>query len=163
MRSFYQENLDQMRRPPQVRVRHVLIATPQGATQEQRQAARAEAEQVLQQVKAGADLGALAAQHSDDPGSRADGGLLPWLARGETVPAFDQAAFTLQKGQTSEVVETEYGFHVLRVEDQRPAATVPFEEARRQIENVLNRRKSRDIVRDRVAALRQQARVEVLF
>ena len=163
MRAFYDENLDQMRRPPQVRVRHVLIAIPRQATPEQKQAAKTEAEQVLAQIRAGGDFAALAAQHSDDPGSKVQGGLLPWMARGEAVPQFEEAAFALQQGQVSGVVESPFGFHVLRLEEQRPAATVPYEEAKGQIEDVLARRRGRDLVRDRVAALRQQAKVEVLF
>lgn len=163
LRAFYQENIDQMRRPPQVRVRHILIGTEREATPEQRQAARAEAEQLLVQLRGDGDFAALATQHSDDPGSRGEGGLLPWMARGEAVPPFEQAAFALQPGQTSEVVETPFGYHILRLEEQRPAATVPFEEARQQIESVLERRKSRDLVRERVQALREQGKVEVLF
>ena len=163
MRAFYQENLDQMKRPPQVRVRHVLVGIPRQATPEQKQAARAEAEQVLKEVRAGGDFAALAAQHSDDPGSKGQGGLLPWMARGESVPQFDQAAFALKPGEVSEVVETAFGYHILRLEEQRAEATVPYEEAKEQIESVLNRRKSRDLVRQRVEALRKEAKVEVLF
>jgi parvulin-like peptidyl-prolyl isomerase len=163
MRAFYQENLERMKRPEQLRVRHILVGIPRQATEEQKKTARAEADDVLRQVKAGGDFAALAVQHSDDPGSRAEGGLLPWMARGETVPAFDQAAGALQKGGTSEVVETPFGFHVLRLEDTRPSATVPFEEAREQIEQAIRRRKARDAVRQRVQELRAQAKVEVLF
>jgi peptidyl-prolyl cis-trans isomerase C len=163
MRAFYQENVDKMKRPPQVRVRHILVGTERGATPEQRQAARAEADQVLQQIRGGGDFATLAQQHSDDTGSKAEGGLLPWLGRGETVPPFDQAAFSLQPGQMSEVVESQFGFHILRLEEKRGETTVPYEEAQPQIAEHLGRRKSREAVRARVQALRQAASVEVLF
>lgn len=163
LRDFYQENLDRMRRPPQVRTRHILVLVPEGATAEQRQAARAEADQILQQVRGGGDFAALARQHSDDPASAQRGGELPWLARGEAVPPFEEAAFALQPGQVSEVVESPFGYHVIRMEEQRPAATVPFEEARPQIAQLLERRKGTEAVRARVQELRQQAKVELLF
>lgn len=162
-RKFYEENQDRMKRPSQVQVRHILVGVPQDATDEQRQAARTEAEELLTRVRGGADFAALARQSSDDPGSREQGGLLPWMGRGESVPPFEQAAFALSKGKVSDLVETQFGYHILRLEDTRPEQVVPFEEARPQIESLLRRRQGRDELRQKVEALRAQARVEVLF
>lgn len=162
-RKFYRENAERMQRPAQLRVRHLLVATPRDATAEQREAARQEAAALQARITAGEDFAAIAQASSDDPASRPQGGLLPWFSAGEMVPAFESAASALEKGQTSGVVETPFGYHVLRLEDRRPAAAVPFEEARPQIDEVLRRRQVRDALRDAVAGLRAKAKVEVLF
>jgi len=94
---------------------------------------RQRAEDVLRRVRAGEDFAALAREFSIDPGSKDEGGELGWMSRGQTVPAFDQAAFTLEIGQTSELVETEFGFHIIRVEERRTQAEEgqpPLEQAR---------------------------------
>jgi peptidyl-prolyl cis-trans isomerase C len=162
-RRFYEQNPERMKRPPQLRVRHVLVAVPQGAAAAQKQAARQKAEGLLARIKAGGDFAAIARESSDDPGSRGEGGLLPWFSRGEMVPPFEQAALKLKPGETSGVVESPFGFHVLRLEDQRPASAIPFEEAKPQIEQFLSRQQARELLDRRVAALRKAAKVEVLF
>lgn len=162
-RRFYERNLERMKRPPQVRVRHILVGVQPGAATDQRQAAKAKAESLRGRIEAGADFAAVARESSDDPGSRDQGGLLPWLSPGESVPPFERAAFALQPGQTSGVVESPFGFHVLRLEEKRQAATVSFEEARPQIEELLSRQQARELLDRKVAALRKAAKVEVLF
>jgi len=162
-RRFYEQNPERMKRPPQLRVRHVLVAVQQGAAAPQKQAARQKAEGLLARIKAGGDFAAIARESSDDTGSRGEGGLLPWFSRGEMVPPFEQAALKLKPGETSGVVESPFGFHVLRLEDQRPASAIPFEEAKPQIEQFLSRQQARELLDRRVAALRKAAKVEVLF
>lgn len=162
-RRFYEQNPERMKRPPQLRVRHILVASPQGAPAAQKQAARQKAEGLLAQIKGGGDFAAIARESSDDTGSKNDGGLLPWFSRGEMVPQFERAALALKPGETSGVVESPFGFHVLRLEDQRPAAAIPYEEAKPQIEQFLSRQQARELLDRRVAALRKAAKVEVLF
>ena len=162
-RRFYEQNPERMKRPAQLRVRHILVSVPQGAAAPQRQAARQKAESLLASIKAGGDFAAIARESSDDNGSRNEGGLLPWFSRGEMVPPFEKAALALKTGETSGVVETSFGFHVLRLEDQRPAAAIPFEEAKPQIEQYLARQQARELLDRRVEALRKAAKVEVLF
>jgi peptidyl-prolyl cis-trans isomerase C len=162
-RRFYEGNREQMKRPPQVRVRHILVGVPRGAPAAERQAARDKAAALLVRIRAGEDFGALASEASDDAGSRQQGGLMPWLAPGDTVPAFERAAFALQPGQTSDVVESGFGFHLLRLEERKEPASVGFEEAKPQIIELLRRQQAREMLERRVAALRKQARVEVLF
>ena len=162
-RRFYEENRERMKRPAQVRVRHILIGAGGDATPEQREAARKEAESLRGRVVAGEDFAKLAGEASDDPSSRAQGGLLPWFGPGDMVPPFEKAAFALEPGATSEVVESPFGFHVIRLEERRAESAVPLEEARPQIRQLLARRHSRDALRAKVEALRKQAKVEVLF
>src|SRR4029077_12192443 len=90
--------------------------------------ARADAEAVLKQVKGGGDFAALAKQYSQDPGSAANGGDLNFFPKGQMVPAFETAAFALKPGETSGLVETPFGFHIIKLAERRPARTVPLQE-----------------------------------
>jgi peptidyl-prolyl cis-trans isomerase D len=85
--------------------------------------ARAKAEGVLKEVKAGGDFAKLAEKYSDDPGSAKNGGELGWIGRGRTVPEFEKAAFSLGKGQTSDLVKSSYGFHIIHVEDKQDGSS----------------------------------------
>lgn len=162
-RAFYQQHTDSMKRPPQVRVRHILVRAGQDATPAQRQTARQKAEGLLARLQGGADFATVARESSDDQSTRPDGGLLPWMGQGQTAPPFEQAAFALKAGAVSGVVETPFGYHLIRLEDRRPASTLPFEDARPQIEQWLSRQHARELLDKKVAALRQAAKVEVLF
>ncbi len=111
----YNDNLDQYSTPEQVRASHILfrIEGKEEAT------VKAKAEDVLKQARAGADFGALAKKYSEDEASAKNGGDLDYLARGRMVPEFDQVAFTLQPGQISDVVKTQFGFDIIKVTDKK--------------------------------------------
>src|SRR3974390_3886544 len=123
LQAYYNQHQDEFRIPETVTVRHILIKTPtpgpdgkadpQGVA-----AAKAKAEDIQKQLKAGGDFAALAKKNSDDPGSAQNGGLLPPITRGRTVPEFEQAAFSTPKGQTTDIIRTSYGFHIIPVEDK---------------------------------------------
>ena len=101
-----------------VRARHILLAWPEQATDEQRDSVRAQAESLLERVHGGADFAELARQYSQDPGSAAQGGDLGFFGRGDMVRPFEEAAFALEPGETSDVVESPYGLHIIRVEEK---------------------------------------------
>ena len=162
-RKFYQDNLKLMKRPAQVRVRHILINAAQSASADEKKAARGKAEGILERLKGGADFAAVARETSDDNGSKNEGGLLPWLGPGQTVPAFEKAAFALKPKELSGVVESPFGFHILKLEERRDASTVPFEEARPQIEQLVGRQQARDLLEAKVKKLREGAKVDVAF
>lgn len=122
--NMYQADPKSFDRPDQVAVRHILIAKD---TEE----AEAKANKILAELKGGADFAELAKTQSQDPGTAARGGDLGYLPRGRAVPEFEQAAFALQKkGELSGVVKTEFGYHILKLEDRRPAGRVPYAEVR---------------------------------
>ena len=104
----------------QVKIRHILIAVPAGDAKADA-AAKAKAEDLLKQIKSGGNFADLAAKNSDDPGSKTQGGELGWLDPGKTVPEFDKAAFSLAPGQTSDVIRTQFGYHILQVEEKKTA------------------------------------------
>jgi peptidyl-prolyl cis-trans isomerase D len=132
LRKDYQDSIDSYRTPERVNVRHILIKT-QGKPKEQAPQLKLKAEDLLKQIKAGGNFAELAKKNSEDPGSAVKGGELGWIVRGQTVPAFEQAAFSLKPGETSGVVETEYGYHILQVEEKQEAHTQSFEEAQPQL------------------------------
>jgi peptidyl-prolyl cis-trans isomerase D len=132
LQKEYQENIDSYRTPERVRVRHILIKT-QGKPKEDAPKLKAKAEDLLKQIKAGGDFADLAKKNSEDPGSAVKGGELGFITRGQTVPNFEKTAFALKPGETSGVVETEYGYHILQVEEKQDAHTESFEEARPQL------------------------------
>jgi len=147
LQAYYNQHQDEYRSPETVTVRHILIKTPtpdaDGKIDPKAvEAAKAKAEDVQKQLKAGADFGELAKKYSDDPGSAQQGGLLPPITRGRTVPEFEQAAFTTPKGQTTGIIRTSYGFHIIRVEDKQNASVKPLDEVKAQIEPIIKQQKA---------------------
>ncbi len=142
MQAYYKKNLDAYKVQDQVKVRHILISVPQGADSKTDAAAKAKAEDVLKQIKAGGNFAELAEKNSDDPGSKTQGGELGWLDRGKTVPEFDKIAFSLAPGQTSDLVKTQFGYHILQVEDKKTAHERPLSEVKAEIVPVLEQQKA---------------------
>lgn len=101
-----------------VRARHILLLNPEGATPAQLDSVRALAEDLRDRARAGADFAALAEEWSEDPGSAARGGDLGFFPRGSMVPAFEEVAFSLEPGEVSDVVETQFGLHIIRTEER---------------------------------------------
>ncbi len=132
LRKQYQEDIDSYRLPERVKVRHILIKT-QGKSKEDAAKLKAKAEDILKQLQHGADFAELAKKNSEDPGSGAKGGELGWIVRGQTVPNFEKTAFSLKPGQLSGLVETEYGYHIIQVEDKQQAHVQTFDEVKPQL------------------------------
>jgi peptidyl-prolyl cis-trans isomerase C len=163
-KTFYDQNQQAMKQPEARHLRHILIAAPQNAPAADRQKAKAKAEDLRSQVEKGGDFAQLASANSDDPGSKARGGDLGWLSKGQTVPQFEQAAWALQLNQTSPVVETQFGYHVIQLaEAPKPETTVPFEQAKDRIQSLLRQRGTQDAVRAKVEALKAKAQVQTFL
>jgi peptidyl-prolyl cis-trans isomerase D len=128
----YNDQIDSFRTPDRVRVRHILIKT-QGKPKEEAPILRAKAEQILTQLKAGGNFAELAKKYSEDPGSAEKGGELGWVTHGQMVPSFEKACFSLKPGELSGIVDTEYGYHIVQVEEKQEAHTETFDEARPQL------------------------------
>jgi peptidyl-prolyl cis-trans isomerase D len=128
----YQENVDSYSVPERVQVRHILIKT-QGKPKEDAPKLKAKAEDILKQLQHGGNFAELAKKNSDDPGSAAKGGELGWIVRGQTVPNFEKTAFSLKPGELSGIVETEYGYHIIQVENKETAHTQSFEQVKPQL------------------------------
>lgn len=144
----YNDNFEQYTTPEEIRASHILFRT-EGKDEE---AVRATAEDVLRQVRDGADFGALARQYSDDEATAKNGGDLDFFQRGRMVPEFDQAAFALEPGQVSDLVRTQYGFHIIKVTEKKPGTTRPLEEVRDE----LTQRLSAEIAESQASSLAQR-------
>jgi peptidyl-prolyl cis-trans isomerase C len=161
--DYYDKNPDQFKRPDQVRASHILISVQQDADVAAKAAARRKAEGVLKQVKAGGDFSALAKENSQDPGSAINGGDLGFFQRGQMVPPFDQAAFTMKPGSTSELVETQFGYHIIRVTEKKDAGTVTIDEVRPQLEQYLQNLNRQREMQTFVDGLKARGKVEILL
>ncbi|HEX5433543.1 MAG TPA: peptidylprolyl isomerase, partial [Candidatus Angelobacter sp.] len=140
---YYSANQDEYRTSDRVRVRHILIETPKPGPdgkmdQKAVDAARAKAEDILKQLRAGGNFAELANKYSQDPGNAGNkGGELGWISRGQTVPEFEKTAFGQNPGQISGIVQTSYGFHIIQTEEKQSAGVKPLSEVKDQIEQVL--------------------------
>ena len=161
--DFYQKNQDKFQQGPRVRASHILIGIPQNADAATKQQAKAKADALLTDLKAGKDFAATAKANSQDPGSAPNGGDLGYFEKGQMVPPFEQAAFALKAGEMSEVVETQFGYHIIKVADKQESRVVPLEEAKGQIEEYLTQQNRHAQTELFVNALRAKAKVEILI
>jgi peptidyl-prolyl cis-trans isomerase D len=133
IQRYYNDNIQQFQTPEQVHASHILLKT-EGKNDAD---VKKKAEALLAQVKGGADFGALAKKESEDEGSKANNGDLGFFGRGRMVPEFETAAFALQPGQTSDLVKSQFGYHIIRVIEKKAAQTRPLDEVRPQIQDQL--------------------------
>lgn len=152
VQNYYASNHDAFSMPARVRARHILISTPPAGPDgkvdpKAVDEARAKAQDILKQLKAGGDFAALANKYSNDPGNEdltthaKKGGELGWFNKGAMVPEFDAKAFSLNKGEISDPVQTSYGFHIIQVEDKEDARMKPLSEVKAEIEKTLKQQK----------------------
>jgi peptidyl-prolyl cis-trans isomerase D len=141
LRTYYEQNAARLAGQEERRASHILVAVPKGAPEADKQKARAKAEELLAQVRKNPDSFAdVAKAHSQDPGSAAKGGDLDFFARGAMTKAFEDAAFALKnKGEISGIVETEFGFHIIRLTDIKAPPQRSFEQVRGELEAQLKR------------------------
>jgi peptidyl-prolyl cis-trans isomerase D len=158
LQKLYNQSKERFRTPERVKVRHILLKTTDKPDQEA--AIKAKAEDLLKQIRGGANFATLAGKHSEDPGSAATGGELPdWVARGQTVPEFEETAFNLKPGETSGVVKTQYGFHIIQLVAKEPARLRPFEEVKAELAADYKKQRLNDMlqtVSDRAQAALQK-------
>jgi peptidyl-prolyl cis-trans isomerase C len=161
--DFYAKNPDQFKQPERVRASHILIMVPKGADGAAKTAARTKAADILKDVKAGKDFAALAKEHSQDPGSAQNGGDLGFFQQGQMVGPFNDVAFKLAPGSVSDLVETEFGFHIIKVAEKQTARTVPLEEVRPKLEEYLERMNREQQTDAFVNGLKTKGKVEILI
>jgi peptidyl-prolyl cis-trans isomerase D len=146
LKRAYEENKESYRTPERVKVRHILLKTT-GKPAAEEAKMKAQADDLLKQIKGGADFAALATKYSEDTGSAQNGGTLPdWVTRGQTVPEFEKTAFSLNPGQTSEPVKTEYGYHIIQVLEKEQARLRPFEEVKGELAEQWKKQRVNDVM-----------------
>lgn len=142
VRTYYEQNRTRYAAPDERRASHILVKLDPGSNDDARKAARAKADDLLRQVRAGGDFAALAKANSQDPGSAGNGGDLGFFSRETMVKPFADAAFALKEGEVSEVVESEFGFHVIRLTGIKPGSQRSFDEVRPEIEAELRKQQA---------------------
>ena len=142
-------------------VRHILLTT-EGKNEAEKEEVRKKMADILTEARSGADFAELAKQHTDDPGSRDKGGLYEDFGRGKMVKPFEDAAFTVPVGEISDIVETSYGFHIIKVEN-RKSETRPFDQVRGEIEPQLRNQKRNTIYQAMMKELMDQEAYEEVW
>jgi peptidyl-prolyl cis-trans isomerase D len=163
IRSYYDQHIDSYKLPERAHVAHILFKSV-GKTDAEAEEIRKKAEDVLKKAKSGANFGDLAKQYSDDT-TKDKGGDLDWIVRGQTVPEFEQAAFSLPVGSISDLVKTQYGFHIVKVIDRQAARTETLDQVFPQILGTLQeeeaQRQAEDLSGQIAGELRRSGRVSI--
>lgn len=161
VRDFYDKNPDKFKQDEAVRASHILFRVDENADAATKKKAMDEAQSVLKEARSGSDFAELAKKHSAD-GSAAQGGDLNFFTRGQMVPPFDQAAFAMKPGEISDIVTTQFGYHIIKVTERRPPTTVPFEQVSERIKEFLTQQHKQQKADGFIQSLKQKAKIEVL-
>lgn len=161
IQDYYAANQGSFALPEQVRARHILVEVDTEADQPTRDAARQKAESIAAEIKGGADFAELARKYSADSSAQ-EGGDLGLIARGQTVEPFEAAAFALAPGEVSGVVETQFGYHLIKVEERQGGGPMGLDQVRDELRERLVARKAQEDLHALVDRLRQGADVQVL-
>ena len=158
VQTYYNAHKDQYEVKEQVKTRHILITVPAGADAKTDAAAKSKAEDLLKQIKAGGNFADLASKNSDDPGSKAQGGELPMIPTAGLDPAYAKAAMALNPGQTSDVVRSQFGYHIIQTEQKDAAHAKPLAEVKAEIVPILEQQKAGAAEQTFAAALAADAK-----
>jgi peptidyl-prolyl cis-trans isomerase C len=166
VKKFYEDNPGRFEQPEMVRASHILLVTadPKSGTEfteEQKAGKRKQMEGLLKRARAGEDFAKLAKEYSEDPGSKEKGGEYKF-PRGQMVPEFEAAAFTLSTNQVSDIVTTRYGYHIIKLLEKIPAQKVDFAKAAPDIKEGLTQQALQKQLPDYLAKLQKEAGVEIL-
>jgi peptidyl-prolyl cis-trans isomerase C len=160
-KQYYTDHPEAFRQPEQIRASHILVKVEEGSDDAVKAEAKKRAEALLARVKKGEDFAAVAKEASECP-SAAQGGDLGFFSRGRMVPAFEASAFTLEPGQTSGLVETEFGYHILKLMEKKPESVMSFDEVRPKLEAHMKEKKTETALADFLKDKRTKARIDIL-
>jgi peptidyl-prolyl cis-trans isomerase C len=161
-KDFYDKNPDKFTQGEAVRASHILVMANDQADEATKAKARTKIDGILKRVRAGEDFAKLAQENSDD-GSKAQGGDLGFFTRGQMVPPFDKAAFAMKPGEVSEVVTTQFGYHIIKMAERRDSTVMPYEKLQPQIQEFLTNQRKRERVNAFIEEAKKRARIEVLI
>ena len=150
--EFYEQNKSEIVTSEQFRASHILFKVEE-------ENAKEKAEQILKELKDGADFAVLAQKHSTCPSGQ-NGGDLNFFGRGQMVPKFEQAVVAMNVGDISDLVETQFGYHIIKKTDEQPGKQLTFDEAKSQIKEVVSQQKSQVILKNFLTSLREKYTVE---
>ncbi|MBN1456956.1 MAG: peptidylprolyl isomerase [Sedimentisphaerales bacterium] len=156
-KAYYDENIKQFTNEEQAKASHILIDT-RGKDEAGKVEAKAQAEDILKQVKDGGDFAELAKTYSSCP-SKSKGGDLGYFEKGRMVPEFSQAAFALNIGEVSDIVETQFGYHIIKLTDKKEAGVLKFEDEKDKIMDMLESNQKREFAGKFVESVKSEAKV----
>ena len=162
IREMYDADPDSFSTRETVRVSHILIAVDENAGPEEKEQARQKAEQIRKEILEGKDFAEMAKEHSDCS-SASGGGDLGRIKKGYMPAEFDKVAFALEKDAVSEVVETKFGYHIIKVVDKHPGGVVPYEQMRDFLKKYLQDEESKKKLASHIAELRKKSEIEILL
>ena len=157
--EFYNSNIDRFKQPERVRASHVLVKKEAEDSEQTKKEKRQKIEKIQMDLKKGGDFAAIAAEYSDCP-SKAKGGDLGFFTRGQMVKPFEDSAFALKPGEISGVVETKFGYHIIKVTGREEARTIPLNEVRKDIGEYLERSRKQEEIKKYIAGLHDAAKIE---
>jgi len=159
VKAFYVSRPDSFKEPEQVRARHILIKVDPGTDESKKAEARKKLKGIHNRLRKGEDFEALAKEYSEGP-SGARGGDLGYFSRGQMVKPFEEVAFGLPPGKVSDIVETRFGYHLIKVIDKKPEAMVSYEEVKDKLQQYIKEQKVREQINLNIEELRGKAKVE---
>jgi peptidyl-prolyl cis-trans isomerase C len=162
MKAFYDSHPEFFKAPERVRASHILIKVEPTATDADKAKARERIVAIQQRLKKGEDFATVAKESSECP-SGANGGDLDYFQRGQMVGPFEDAAFTLKPGTMSDIVETQFGYHLIKVTDKKDASTVAYDEIKTKIEDYMKQQKVNEQLTQYVAQLKKGAKIETFL
>jgi len=161
--SFYEKQKEQFVDKEKVRASHILIRLESGASEKEKMEARKKIDAVRERALKGEDFNELAAANSQDPSAQENKGDLGFFPRGVMVPEFEKVAFELEPGTVSEVVETPFGYHIIKVAERQAERSVSFEEVKPRLKEYLKDAVSQEFLSKYIDSLREQAKIEVFL
>lgn len=162
IKDYYDSHPDMFKQPEQVQASHILIKLKPDASESEQAEALKKIKDVQEKQKKGEDFAELAKAHSECPSS-SKGGDLGFFGRGQMVPAFEEAAFTMKPGDVSDVVKTQFGYHLIKVTNKKPESTMPFDDIKERLGQYLKQQKVQNEVKEFVDKLRKEAKVETFL
>ncbi len=162
IRAFYDKNPDKFKRNETVKASHILIGTDSNTSADDKKKAQEKAEKLRKELAGGADFAALAKGNSSCPSSQ-KGGDLGYFGKGQMVPAFEKAAFALKPGEISDVVETQFGYHIIKLTERKPAETADYKDVKAKIEEYLKGQNVNEAIQKYIADTRKTAKIEILL
>jgi len=161
--AFYESHPAVFDTGEKVRASHILVRVPEGTPAARKEELRKKADAMLARVRGGEDFAAVARKSSEDPGSAAQGGELGSFGRGRMVPPFENAAFALQPGEVSGVVESPFGFHIIKVLEKTPGRKLAFSQVKEQLKREMVQQKRQQAQQTFVNELRAKAKIETFL
>ena len=158
--KYYKKNQKEFWEEGKVRTRHILFISERGSSENQRRAKLRQAKKVLSEIRKGSDFSKLAIKYSEDV-SASSGGDVGFVKRGKMVREFEEAVFSLKPGQISDIVETEYGYHIIKVDEVLPGKTLTLKDVKNRIHKILSMQKQKQVYDDWINELKKSAFIEV--